>query len=101
VHESLTGRWWPLAEYWPKKMWNSQTKTYEWKAGNSTPRSIPEGALIDRSALERLRNKSLKYAPPNMSEEFRQNAVSLQTVPQVLPYASGLGLTSGVEKLQG
>ncbi len=89
THESLSGRWWPLAEHWPKKMWNSQTKTYEWKAGNSTPRSIPEGALIDRSALERLRDKSLKYAPQNISEEFRQNVVSLQTVPSVLAYKGG------------
>jgi uncharacterized protein (DUF2235 family) len=90
VHESLSGRWWPIAEHWPKKRWNSQSKTYEWKAGNSTPRSIPEGALIDRSALERFRDGSLKYVPPNISEEFRQNVVSLQTMPRVLAYKSGV-----------
>jgi uncharacterized protein (DUF2235 family) len=89
IHESLSGTWWPLAENWPQKKWNSQTKTYEWRAGNSTPRSVPGGALIDRSALERLRDKSLKYAPRNMSESFQQRVISLQIVPPVLPYESG------------
>ena len=67
-----------------------QTKTYEWKAGNSTPRSIPEGALIDRSVLQRIRDESLKYAPPNTSEAFRQQVGSLQVMPQVLPYNQNL-----------
>ena len=89
IHDSLTG-WWPLAEHWPKKTWNSQTKKYEYKAGNSTSRTIPEGALIDQSALQRIRDNSLSYAPPNLSEAFRSNVVSLQTVQEHLPYASGL-----------
>jgi hypothetical protein len=63
-----------------------QTKTYEWKAGNSTPRSIPEGTLIDRSVLQRIRDESLKYAPPSISEGFRKQVGSLQVMPQVLPY---------------
>ena len=90
IHESLTGTWWSLAENWPKKTWNSQTKTYEYKAGNSTPRGIPEGALIDQSALERIRDNSLNYTPANLSEAFRRNVVSLQNVPRDVPYASGV-----------
>ena len=89
IHDSLT-EWWPLAEHWPKKTWNSQTKTYEYKAGNSTSRSVPEGALIDQSALERIRDNSLNYAPPNLSEAFRRNVASLQNVPRDVPYASGV-----------
>ncbi|HEU0273740.1 MAG TPA: DUF2235 domain-containing protein [Candidatus Udaeobacter sp.] len=88
THESLIG-WWSLAEQWPKKTWDSQTKTYHWQAGNSTSRSIPEGALIHNSALERLRKDSLNYAPPNMSEQFRQSVISLPTLPSSLPYRSG------------
>jgi hypothetical protein len=89
IHDSLTGGW-PLAEHWPKKTWNGQTKTYDYKAGNSTPRNIPEGALIDQSALERIRDNSLNYAPANLSEAFRRNVVSLQKVPRDVPYASGV-----------
>jgi hypothetical protein len=89
IHDSLTG-WWPLAERWPKKTWNAQTKTYEYKTGKSTPRSIPEGALIDQSALERIRDNSLNYVPPSLSEAFRRNVASLQTVPRDAPYASGV-----------
>ena len=89
THESLTGRWWPLAEYWPKKTWNMQTKKYEWKPGNSTPRTIPEGALIDKSVLERFRDKRLNYTPSNVSDAFRERVVSLEAVPPVLPYTSG------------
>ena len=85
MHDSLVGLW-PLAEHWPKKTWNSQTKKYEYKAGNITPRTIPEGALIDKSALERLKDKPLNYAPQNMSTEFRQNVLSLQGMPAVLAY---------------
>jgi hypothetical protein len=89
THNSLTGRWWPLAEDWPKKTWDSKTKSYHWKAGNSTPRTIPEGALIDGSTLERLRRSSLNYVPPNISENFRQSVMSLQTVPPFMAYESG------------
>jgi uncharacterized protein (DUF2235 family) len=93
THESLAG-WWPLAEHWPKKTWDSQTKTYHWKAGESTFRSIPEGALIDRSTLERLRKNSLNYAPSNISEEFRQSVVSLSMLPPSLPYKRGSAITA-------
>ena len=88
VHESLTEKW-KLAEYWRKKTWNSQTKTYEWKAGNSTPRVIPENALIHDSALKRLRKSSLKYEPANISAAFRQQVDQLTSIPLTLPYASG------------
>jgi uncharacterized protein (DUF2235 family) len=89
VHESLSGRWWPLAEYWPKKTWNSQTKTYEFGAGHSTSRVIPEDALIYESALKRLRQTSLKYEPANISAAFRQQVSQLVSIPVTLPYASG------------
>jgi uncharacterized protein (DUF2235 family) len=90
THESLIGIWWRLAEHWPKKTWNAQTKTYDWKPSNSTPRTIPEGALIDKSALERLRKDSSKYVPSNMSEAFRQSVTSLATLPPTFPYKSGV-----------
>src|SRR5260370_17833511 len=89
VHESLSGTWWPLAEYWPKKTWNSQTKTYEFRAGHSTSRIIPEDALIHESALKRLRQTDLKYEPANISFPFRHQVSQLVGVPVPLPNRYG------------
>src|SRR5712675_680773 len=65
------------------------TKFYEWEAGNSTPRVIPENALIHESALKRLRKGSLKNETANISDTFKQQVSQLTSVPVTLPYASG------------
>ena len=92
LHDSLTGTWWPLAECWPKKTWNSQTKKYQFRTGHNTPRVIPENALIHESALKRLRKSFLKYEPANFSDVFKQQVIKLTSVPVTLPYTSGNAL---------
>ncbi len=86
-HDSLTPKW-KLAEFVKKPVWNPQTKTYERKAGNRTPRHVQDDALIDRSVLLRIRSKTRVYDPPSLSESFRAHARSLDVVPAVLAYRS-------------
>jgi uncharacterized protein (DUF2235 family) len=93
IHDSLEG-FWRYLEFVKRPVWNYEERKIEWRRGGSAYRSIAEGALIDRSALERLRDPSLKYIPPNISEQFRQNVSSLAALPPVLPYKSGLTSSS-------
>ncbi len=51
--------WWKIAEYVPKKHFNSQTRLYEKRCNRSRPRTIPAGALIHKSVFERA-----NYKPP-------------------------------------
>ena len=84
-HESLE-RWWKLAEYCYKPVWNSQLKRREWKRGHGDPRIIQPGALISGAALRRIRDGN-GYAPRNLSEQFRQRVVASNQVPAALEYA--------------
>ena len=84
-HESLEGAW-LAAEYFPKQVWNSKLQKRVWAIGNCGYRTIPSGALIHRSALLRIRDAALKYAPPNMAPDFLQQVRHLPEVPDATPY---------------
>jgi uncharacterized protein (DUF2235 family) len=86
-HESLEGPW-LLAEYFPKRVWNSKKQERVWAIGDCRYRSIPSGALIHRSALLRIRDAALKYAPPNMAADFLRRVRDLAEVPETLAYVS-------------
>jgi uncharacterized protein (DUF2235 family) len=61
-HESLTPAWWP-AEFFPKRVWQSSQHRLEWQIGRGRHRTIPDGALIHKSTLDRIRQ--IDYSPPN------------------------------------
>jgi len=83
-HESLTLRWWP-AEFFPKLQWRSANRRRSLAVGLGRGRRISAGALIDESALNRLRERS-DYRPRNMSNAFVEHARALTHVPPSLPY---------------
>jgi len=84
-HESLVGAW-LAAEYFPKQVWNSSLQKREWAIGNRGYRTIPDGALMHKSALLRIRDRSLSYAPPNLASEYLQSVAGLAEVLDMLPY---------------
>jgi uncharacterized protein (DUF2235 family) len=84
-HESLTGIWW-LAEYCLKHVWNSDRQKREWHIGGGRSRIVPSGALIHSSVLNRLRERTLNYAPPNFSADFYERVNALSEVPETLEY---------------
>jgi uncharacterized protein (DUF2235 family) len=85
-HESLTPAWWP-AEYFPKRVWQSSQQSLQWQIGKGRHRTIPDGALIHRSTLQRIRDTS--YSPPNFPEAFLGKVRKLAAVPDSLPFESG------------
>jgi len=84
-HESLTGLWW-LTEYCLKHVWNSDLKKREWHIGAGRSRLVPNGALIHSSILNRMRDKSLNYVPPNLASEFCTKVAELPEVPETVEY---------------
>ena len=82
-HDSLTGAWW-LAEYFPKVVWNPETKTTFPAIGGGRNRTIRDGDVLHKAALLRLRE--IEYAPPNLSESFRRRVKELNVVPDSLAY---------------
>ena len=84
LHESLTLRWWP-AEFFPKFQWRSASRKRALAVGLGRGRKISAGALIDESALNRLRERS-DYRPRNMSSAFVERVRALTEVPPSLPY---------------
>lgn len=85
-HESLAGAWF-AAEYFPKRVWDSEKKKRVWSTGHCSYRTIPDGVLIHKSALQRIRQSSLKYIPPNLTEKFVQQVHGLREVPETLAYS--------------
>ena len=83
-HESLTWQWW-LAEFFPKLQWVAPG-VHRPRVGLFRPRTIPEGALLHRSALRRIRRPQLQYRPKNLSPEFQALVNALPKVPATLPY---------------
>ena len=83
-HESLTPAWWP-AELVPKFRSGPGFSTRFPTLGLGRRRHIGEGSLIHRSALLRLQKGA--YAPSNLSDPFVILVRSLDSVPDVLPYA--------------
>jgi uncharacterized protein (DUF2235 family) len=82
-HESLTGLWW-LAEYFPKMVRNPTTKRRSPEIGRGRYRTIRDGDVLHNATLRRIRE--IEYAPPNLSEAFRQRVKALGVVPDSLPY---------------
>jgi uncharacterized protein (DUF2235 family) len=82
-HESLRGAWW-LAEYFPKVVWHPDTKRNSPDIGRGRHRLIRDGDVLHRAVLSRIRETT--YAPPNLSEAFRQRVKRLDAVPDSLPY---------------
>lgn len=86
LHNSLTPLWWP-AEFFPKFVWQSQTRTRALKIGLFRPRTITEGAILHRSALQRIR-LTPGYAPENLTESFRQRVQAIKNadLPDSMAY---------------
>ena len=81
-HSSLLAapHWW-IAEFIPK------LHPYRWSMRLNLfhSRTIPQGASIDRSALERVRHSD-RYRPRNFSKSFVAQVIALRNVPDSLPY---------------
>jgi hypothetical protein len=86
-HESLKG-WWCLAEFFPKiPKWRGPG--FHWPSfGLFRCRTIPEGALLHRTALRRIRRTSLQYRPTNLSPQFQETVKKLPQTPRFMPYKS-------------
>jgi len=89
MHDSLT-RWWWLGEFWPKCHYYpvpvpGQTKV-EYKSNIrfnlARPRTIPEGAHIHQSVFDRIGDKTLKYNPKNLPQQY---SVEAETACEVAP----------------
>ena len=83
-HNSMKG-FWPLAEFFPKWHWSSETKRKGLHLNLFRPRKILDGELLHQSALLRIREDAT-YKPANLTPEFRQSVQGLPTVPDTLPY---------------
>ena len=83
-HESLTLRWWPF-ELFPKRRWQFAKRRRTLEIGLGRRRKILEGAELDQSALERLRERR-DYRPKNLSDAFVERVRALADVPPSLPY---------------
>ena len=62
-HQSLKGFWWWLLEYFPHSYYTMDTDQESTRIPRGSYRTIPNGSLIHRSAVERLGHG---YAPPNL-----------------------------------
>jgi hypothetical protein len=80
AHDSLTWKWY-LGEIWPKFRYKH---SLPWP-NFARPRQIHSGALVDRSALDRLRDSKLGYASKALPSDFCVSVRSLSTVPPFLP----------------
>ncbi len=84
-HESLTWKWW-LAEILPKFR-RSEGKVSRWPNWSfGSRREVPEGALIERSAMLRIRDPAARYRPANLRPAFLDQVLGLAEVPEWLPY---------------
>jgi hypothetical protein len=83
MHNSLTPLWWP-AEFFPKLRWRPALGRRLPALNLGRPRFVHAGALIDRSALLRVREAA--YAPPNFAPSFLEQVRGLADVPDALSY---------------
>lgn len=69
-HESLQGTWW-LAEYFPKRVYDHRTwkKKFWPRLGRGRHRTIPDGARLHVSAVNRIRGDP-RYNPPNLPPDL-------------------------------
>ena len=85
VHNSLTPAW-LLAEAFPKVSYSRKFHRRLPRFNLGRHRFIQDGALIHRSALERIRDKSLRYELTNLTQGFCTAARELVEVPEQLPF---------------
>jgi hypothetical protein len=83
IHGSLTWQWWP-AEFFPKMVWDPVTKTTRPDIGRGRYRTIRDGDVLHKTTLLQIRE--IEYAPPNLTESFRQRVKGLDVVPDSLAY---------------
>ena len=76
-HESLTLKWYP-AELVPKLRWSYGFRMRVPDIGRWRRRFVHDGALIDESALRRIRETA--YAPQNLASSF---LATVRTLPDV------------------
>jgi hypothetical protein len=82
-HESLKGAWW-LLEFFPKWQFQRETRKHALRVGLGRHRFIPEGSLVHRSAMRRVRE--IAYVPPNFTKSFLDKVRGLEEVPEVMPF---------------
>lgn len=85
LHKSLKGWWW-LGEIFPKLTYDFAARKRRPAIGLGRHRFVHDGALLDRSLLERLRGDG--YFPPNLAESFIAAIKALPSVPDSIAYAS-------------
>lgn len=84
-HESLVGAMWWAAEFFPKRVYDGDTKKYSVEIGRGRHRLVEDGAILHGSVVERLRS-NVQYDPPNLSQAFQQRVKRMETVPFIVPY---------------
>jgi uncharacterized protein (DUF2235 family) len=93
-HESLTAKWWP-AEFFPKLTWVPKAGARRPRVGRGRRRYVPDGSLMDRTVLLRIRETD--YAPANLSDAFVRRVRGLPSdgVPEALAYVrESAGITT-------
>lgn len=53
IHDSLTGLWWVL-ELFPQQYYDKKDQKIQWRVPYGLPRTIPHGAIIHGSAVQRM-----------------------------------------------
>jgi uncharacterized protein (DUF2235 family) len=82
-HESLRGLWW-LAELFPKLRRAPGSSLLRPRIGGGRYRYIPNGALIAKATLLRIRET--RYVPPNLSKDFLAKVRGLAEVPEAMGF---------------
>jgi uncharacterized protein (DUF2235 family) len=82
-HDTLRG-WWRCLEYVPKKTWDARTQKDHYQCNRYRRRFIPDGAVLDSSTLYCMKENG--YRPMNCSVAFINRVLSLEDVPESIPY---------------
>src|SRR5207237_553168 len=69
-HNSLKLQWWP-AEFFPKLAYQRRLKFRLPRLNLFRPRYVPNGAVLHKTLLDRMRESSTNYSPPSLSAAFR------------------------------
>ncbi len=67
IHKSLKGSWW-LLEFLPHRYYDKALKKEQWRIPMGVPRHVPPGSVVHPSVMERMQDKQMHYAPPNVPE---------------------------------
>lgn len=79
INQSLTWKWY-ISEAWPKFRYQRFLPGPNF----GRRRSIRSGSRVYRTALQRIRDAKLNYAPDNLPTEFYESVRGLATVPEFL-----------------